>query len=406
MINDEGFRFIHQHAPRSAKQHYLIGLNLPTTISVLKTMLSWQESRRLVCRISVPPDGIFHPKVYLIREYNRYHAYIGSANLTRGGLQDNAELCVRLDDEQICLSLLNWFKESYEKGFPLTKENINRYERWFNAQKSIYEQLQQSDGLSLIKSDETDPYEGVDFSDRFFSRAHHFAFRTALFKDRSISANKERRAALERFEELHEIIFPQFNNYGLGNLHPNVDQHLVSKDHHTNQNRSLDAMWLSYGKSQDEIKDYYAVAPKIDKNDPDNPQSFINHARIQIRIEFAEIGIWILFGKDFNGSIYDREYFRTRMRDQQYRKRFFDQLKALPESYWIEVNGSSQFVRGFTDADSLHQFCKADNPNAYFIIGRDYQITDPEMSKNELPVTTLREFQRLNPLYELMRHRF
>jgi hypothetical protein len=49
------------------------------------------------CRIlhSVGP-GIFHPKIYLIDKGARRVVYVGSSNLTRGGLQENVEACMRL----------------------------------------------------------------------------------------------------------------------------------------------------------------------------------------------------------------------------------------------------------------------------------------------------------------------
>ena len=58
-------------------------------------------------------------------------------------------------------------------------------------------------------------------------------------------------------------------------------------------------MWLSYGKSKEEIKWYHSLfhSPMKIDNEEDDLQSFINHARLQIRIELKSIGIWILFGK-------------------------------------------------------------------------------------------------------------
>ena len=41
--------------------------------------------------------GIFHPKIYLVDKGARRVVYVGSSNLTRGGLQENVEACIRLE---------------------------------------------------------------------------------------------------------------------------------------------------------------------------------------------------------------------------------------------------------------------------------------------------------------------
>lgn len=168
--------------------------------------------------------------------------------------------------------------------------------------------------------------------------------------------------------------------------------------------QELNAMWLSYGKSPDEIKEYHKLFPAIGKNDEDDLQSFINHARLQIRIELKSIGIWILFGKKNGGSAFDRHYFKTRMQELGYRNDFYNMIKELPPEYWIIVSQNKKYINEFKSTESLHEFCKKDNEKYYFIIGRDYQITDDEMSEATLPETVLNEFIRLYPIYEKMRH--
>lgn len=409
LINDEGFKFLQSNLPAHTVQHILVGIDLPTTVSVLKTILSRLLPATFEGRICRPEAGVFHPKTYVIRRGELYIAFVGSANLTLGGLMNNTELCIKIDDLVICRQLLTWFRNLYDNSFPINDENIARYEKVYNSNSS-YEALRNSRKVELIKlAVLKDIFDDVDFSDRYFKREHHFAFRPALWKDDSFSANKEREKTSRRFLQLHGEIYPLFGQYGLGKLRPNVKGHVVSMSYHfpgqTQQN--INAMWLSYGKSEAEIKKYHELFTKVSRYDQDeenDKQSFINHARLQIRIELHEIGIWILFGKNNNGSLFDRKNFHDKMQEEPYRNSFYYLLTSLPAEYWISVNRVDKPVSDFTDPMMLFDFCKTDNPLYYFIIGRDYKITDPEMSEDNLPHEVLSVFELLNPLYEKMRH--
>jgi len=76
----------------------------------------------------------------------------------------------------------------------------------------------------------------------------------------------------------------------------------------------------------------------------------------------------------------------------------------LPEGYYISLSrDNSKYVNEFTDAIDLYNFIKKDRPENHFYIGKDYEISEPEMSDVNLPTTVLTEFKRLYQLYNLMR---
>jgi HKD family nuclease len=50
-------------------------------------------------RIATNAEGLFHPKFYLFHQHNGRIAWIGSANLTRRGFQQNEELVFEFADE-------------------------------------------------------------------------------------------------------------------------------------------------------------------------------------------------------------------------------------------------------------------------------------------------------------------
>lgn len=49
-------------------------------------------------RFRMQPSGVFHPKVYLFWNESSWEMFVGSANMTRGGLGTNAEIIAHIDD--------------------------------------------------------------------------------------------------------------------------------------------------------------------------------------------------------------------------------------------------------------------------------------------------------------------
>jgi len=381
----------------------LVGIDLPTSIEALELLKTKTESNEnFEAKIFYDDVLTFHPKVYLIKNKDNWMAFIGSANLTEGGLNNNIELSYLVTNQEHCIEIFKWFDSKFKESFPIDEFNISQYRNQIdlNTEKKVEKKKLKFRKTKLVEN----PLDNIDFSDRYFKKEHHWAFRKELWLDNSLAANKERQETENRFIELHKVIYPQFYSNGLKGLHPNKDGNIVSRHHQINElaPRRLNAMWLSYGKSQAEIKTYQGYFTDKDQRDL---QTFIHHARLQIRIELQSIGIWILFGKENKGSIFDRDYFKNKMTEIKYRNDFFQKIKSLPKEYWITVNDIRSSCNSFNTADELYDFCKKDNIDKYFIIGRDYQITDTEMSESNLPTETLNVFKILFPLYEMMRHR-
>jgi hypothetical protein len=414
LFNDDGFAELQGALNENVTQHYLIGIDLPTPVSVLRTMQARLCSGKFEAKISKTDKVSFHPKVYIFQYRDgTFKAVVGSANLTSGGLTNNTELNILIDDPLTCVNIKTWFEGLYTDAYPLDDENIKRYEQKWLAYQPISSALRAMQSVVLQKPVITSGgFDDFDFSDHYFLKEHYMAFRPERWYDYSKQADADRKEVSEIFTELHGEIYDQFSDYGLTGLYPNVPQHLVSMYRHdpSRSKQALNAMWLSYGKSEDEIKRYHKEfrQPFIKGEDQeDDKQSFINHARLQIRIEFQEIGIWILFAKNNGGGKIDRNIFKERMRKEPaYRTKFYLLLKELPEPYWINVAGERKDISWLSDEDTLYDFCKKDTDNFYFIIGRDYAITDPEMSTGRLPGETLKVFSLLYPLYQHMRHYF
>jgi HKD family nuclease len=398
--------------PNDSQKRVLVGVDLPTSIEALQFLkensLHDNNFKAAICH---DHNRTFHPKVYLVKHNDNWLAFIGSANLTEGGLTNNVELSYLTMDQAHCLELLTWFDKKFSESFPINDYNMAEYKKQLIPE--IIEKTSESIAFKFKKSNQPESIlSNYNFTDRFFKKDHHLAFRKELSFDNSPAANQARHNARDRFLTLHEIIYPSFYQNGLGSLYCNVKNHIVSMPYHIEGRTSqkLDAMWLSYGKSQEEIKKYKVFFPQVSRNkannEEDDKQSFINHARLQIRIEIESIGIWLLFGKNNEGSLFDRQHFSKEMRKIDYRNEFFQMVQILPMEYWIRVNDIKQVCNTFHNPDELYNFCRKDDSRKYFIIGRDYKISDDEVSEANLPNEAIMVFRRLLPFYEMMRHRF
>jgi HKD family nuclease len=410
LMKDAGLEELQSRVKKGAKQHFLVGIDLPTSPSALRS-LQKMESSNLIAGI-IQQAETFHPKLYIIRTGEALVSFVGSAILTSGGLKNNTELTLKTTDPNTSKTLIEWFNQKFSESFPLTDSNIALCEARFKTIKEIDDKKNVDvPKIKLIKPQPTiGPLDGIDFSTRFFSQEHHLAFRGELWEQRTPAANRERFKAHKRFLKLHEIIYPRFANFALQNLfHHNYDENIVSHYYHIDRftSKQLDSMWLSYGKSDSAIAAYQRTYEPglgaIGKEKDRSTQTFSHHARLQIRIELKQICLWLFFGK-MNGSVVDRDHFRQKMKSEPFRQSFFDLVAALPSGYYISLShGSSKYVNTFEAPDDLYQYCKQEKIENHFYIGKDYQITDTEMSIENLPITVLTEFQRLYPLYNLMR---
>jgi hypothetical protein len=94
---------LHRFVTTPAKKlHWIIGADTVTTAEALAGLRDMQTLAGAQCLIQVledPTGRLFHPKVFMFERSNGGGAVlVGSNNLTPGGLQDNIETAVLLDD--------------------------------------------------------------------------------------------------------------------------------------------------------------------------------------------------------------------------------------------------------------------------------------------------------------------
>ena len=253
--------------PSDALQRVIVGVDLPTTYKALELLKMLAETKSGF-KAGIYHDKIktFHPKIYLIKKNGSWIGFIGSANLTEGGLSKNIELTYKVTDIKYCQELLEWFNSTFLCSFPIDDYNIQEYNKKSPPHENS-EKVEKRHFDFRKKESSMNPLDQIDFSDRFFKREHHWAFRKELWYDNSQAANKERQEAENRFLELNSIIYPKFYDFGLKGFYTNTEGNIVSRHHQINESapRRLEAMWLSYGKSQQDIKIYQSYVDRDDK---------------------------------------------------------------------------------------------------------------------------------------------
>ncbi len=181
--------------------------------------------------------------------------------------------------------------------------------------------------------------------------------------------------------------------------HP-IDQFRTARTVRPMRGNIRDAIWLHYGKSEQELKLYSGEA-----------SSFTNHIRIQVILRHTEgaafIGIWIYIGKG-GGSVKDREFIQSRLDSPGFLTVLKELLQNLGASYYLDIGGRVINISQIQSEKSLKNFLLYDKEKEFktdFKIGRNYKADHPDLRMDTIAETTLMEFERLYRIYQLFRHR-
>jgi hypothetical protein len=156
--------------------------------------------------------------------------------------------------------------------------------------------------------------------------------------------------------------------------------------------RQLRSMWLAYGRNDVELKKY-------------DPQARLtDFMHLQIILLQKEVGVWLVPGKSNTGKA-DREYFKHKMNDAEYRMQFYKLLSGLGIGYWIEIAGERKAIDHFQNEEALWEFTKADEWMHYaFVIGKNYSPADAEISSEQIATTIGKELDKLVLVYRHLKH--
>jgi HKD family nuclease len=392
IVSDAGLEYLLNSITIDCKVRMLIGIDLPTPDSVFKTIMELTNTNIEVKVFT--KQGFFHPKLYLVNG-NSKTVFIGSGNFTEGGLDKNIELFHKISDDDLFADYQNWFNQYFNLGTALTDNWVKeysllwneRYEWEANDKKKVGNFKRRLSGKKAIPD-----LKKINFTFQFFKLHHHLAFEGNKPNLQTVAAINERFVVGERLMELHDLVFPLIKSKGW-DLHPHsMTQHIVSSFKHGDYtSESLDALWLHYGRSQHELNKF--------KNLYGANQSSLYHMRLQVLVHLNDVSVWLRVGKN-NGSIIDREQFKIKMNEQDYKNKFFTLLTSLPDDFFISINAEWRGVKSFENEIDLHNFVKQDDiRNYYFIIGKEYLPDAVEVSQINIANTVINDFEKLLPLY-------
>jgi len=98
----------------------LVGIDMPTDPDAIQKLCDWRDKFKTQLQLRVfesTGSSIFHPKLSIFRtSKGRWSAIVGSANLTLGGLNENYEASLFIDDRPAVRGLLDFFNENFKGG--------------------------------------------------------------------------------------------------------------------------------------------------------------------------------------------------------------------------------------------------------------------------------------------------
>ncbi len=398
-ISEQGFDFVFKRLSIKCKVEIVTGLQLPTDPKVLRRV--WKHFTDRV-QLRVFTKNIFNPNVFIFDlPYRKAVAFIGSGNLSLGGLKDNEELFYKITDPREIESLKSWFTGYYEFAEPLTEIIIQEYEWIYPSlrQREIASRQEIKDVLELTTRGFN--WDTIKFKNQYFKKEDFLTFANRKASLKTTEIQDERVVVQNKLLQIHESIKSHLSKLKLYEDHDHKS-FINSLDPADYPDQRLGALWLSYGRSKAELVTYH----------PDS--MFCNFIRIVIIITQKDVALWLMPGKENAGKV-DREYFALKMNDPEYRKEFFQFLTALnqdtdkgigdPSGYWIQIAGEQKPVRSFPNEDALWEFTRYDEWKYFaFQIGKNFSPANPEISMDHIVETILREFNKLILLYNYMKH--
>jgi hypothetical protein len=382
-ISEAGFDFIRSRIPTKSKMEIVTGLDVPTSPEVLRRI--WRNYQGRIT-LNIYTRNFFHANVYIFDlPFRKAVAFIGSGHFTLDGIKDGEELFYKITDTKEIENLKSWFIGYYEFGEPLSEELIREYEYLYPAlkQRDILSRQEKKQFIALTTAGFS--WDQIKFKLQYFKKEDYLALSSSKARLTTPDIQAERENVKDKLIQLHELINDHVHRLKLHEDHDS-NQIVSSLDPADHPDGKLRSMWIAYGLSEAGLKKYTSA-------------TFAEVMQLQIILQQKDFGIWLVPGKPNTGKA-DRESFKSRMNDVEYRKQFFTLLTGLSAGYWIEIAGDKKAIEIFQNEDALWEFTKADDWMYYtFIIGKNYSPADPEISSEHIAPTVMKEFDKLVLVY-------
>lgn len=122
LMDEYGLSMI-KNTSKDCKVSLLLGIDLPTSSDVLEELLELPFETN----IYIDKQKFFHSKMYLFKTTDSYIGFVGSGNFTKAGLSENIELAWRIENQEECSSLKDWFDKIKSDSIPLNKDFLKKY---------------------------------------------------------------------------------------------------------------------------------------------------------------------------------------------------------------------------------------------------------------------------------------
>jgi len=387
-ISEAGFDFIRSRIPPKSKMEIVTGLDVPTSPEVLRRI--WRNYQGRIT-LNIYTKNFFHANVYIFDlPFKKAVAFVGSGHFTMDGIKDGEELFYKITDAKEVENLKSWFIGYYEFAEPLSEELIQEYEHLYPAlkQREILSRQEKKQFIALTTAGFS--WDQIKFKLQYFKKEDYLALSSSKARLTNPEVQAERISVQNKLIQLHELIKDHAHRLKLHEDHDS-NQIVSSLNPADHPDGKLRAMWMAYGPSEAGLKKY------------DPPATLAKVIQLQIILQQKEVGIWLVPGKPNTGKA-DRESFKNRMNDADYRKQLFTLLTGLGAGYWIEIAGDKKTIDTFQNEEGLWEFTKADDWMHYaFVIGRNYSPGDAEISSEQIATTITKEFDKLVLVYRHMK---
>jgi hypothetical protein len=387
-ISEPGFDFIRSRIPTKTKMEIVTGLDVPTSPDVMKRI--WRNYQGRIT-LKIYTRNFFHANVYIFDlPFRKSIAFVGSGHCTLEGIKDGEELFYKVTDAKEIENLKSWFIGYYEFAEPLTENLIHEYELLYLSlkQRHILSRQEKQQFIALTTAGFS--WDQIKFKNQFFKKEDYLALSSSNARVATPEIHTTRVNVQTKFLQLHALIKDHVHGLKLyENADPNQLVSSLRPDDHAD--RQLRSIWLEYGRNEQELNKYEAPTTQSD------------FMQMQIILLQKGVGIWLVPGKPHTGKA-DRENFKNRMNDPEYRIAFYKLFTDLGTDYWIEIAGERKTIENFQHEEALWEYTKTDDWLHYsFVIGKNYSPGDIEISSEQIASTIAKDFDKLVLLYKHMK---
>ncbi|SFA86417.1 MULTISPECIES: phospholipase D family protein [unclassified Bacillus (in: firmicutes)] len=337
-----------------------------------------------IANVYIVHQDKLHAKVFMFYTSERIYVYHGSANFTRGGLEDNLELTHEFSSTNVS-RLENFINHCKIASDKVTKELISKYKGIDQElEKLTNANLEISRKINEIFVDEKDLFKESDYDlDGWFFNYQDYEtlFPKHQYQDGPI-INRRRDNVRKKLLEINNHLKNNVKQYNLHNhwasgRNPEfITSQIIRSDY--NHNR-LSWICVRYGKDKKNA---------ILKGSPaERYESFIKHACIQVSLvgDGVQVG---LFHATANGAI-DRDYLKrnierlkekiiyevTKLNGEKFVWHVFDpKTDKSIKSFSFDYEDPNEFIEFYKkyDDEGFESFCIFHmNPNDQNLMTKD-----------------------------------